>query len=194
MYVQLTCAIVDADANNRQELAGFLARFGIPVVAQLPSVDGLAGLLSRSEGPTLVIVNLDPATQQTLRAISHLPRQHTHVSFFLMSQLLDANLLMEAMHLGIKEFIPLPMSEEKFTAALERVAQTQSGGKRAKVIHASGELAASRALAEAAQIISANPTTLQLRYLQTLAEIATEKNSTIVFPIPIDFLSGILKR
>jgi len=66
--------------------------------------------------------------------------------------------------------------------------------KRAKVIHASGELAASRALAEAAQIISANPTTLQLRYLQTLAEIATEKNSTIVFPIPIDFLSGILKR
>ena len=66
--------------------------------------------------------------------------------------------------------------------------------KRAKVIHADGELAASRALAEAAQIISANPTTLQLRYLQTLVEIATEKNSTIVFPIPIDFLSGILKR
>jgi regulator of protease activity HflC (stomatin/prohibitin superfamily) len=66
--------------------------------------------------------------------------------------------------------------------------------KRAKVIHASGELAASRALAEAAQIISANPTTLQLRYLQTLAEIATEKNSTIVFPIPIDVLAGILKR
>jgi pilus assembly protein CpaE len=135
MYVQLTCAIIDADANNRQELAGFLARFGIPVVAQLPAVDGLAGLLARSEGPTLVIVNLDPGTQQTLRAISHLPRQHPHVSFFLMSQLLDANLLMEAMHLGVKEFIPLPMSEDKFTAALERVAQTQSGGKRAKVIH-----------------------------------------------------------
>jgi regulator of protease activity HflC (stomatin/prohibitin superfamily) len=66
--------------------------------------------------------------------------------------------------------------------------------KRAKVIHADGELAASRALAEAAVIISANPTTLQLRYLQTLTEIATEKNSTIVFPIPIDILSGILKR
>jgi len=66
--------------------------------------------------------------------------------------------------------------------------------KRAKVIHADGELAASKALAAAAEIISANPTTLQLRYLQTLAEIATEKNSTIVFPIPIDFLSGILKR
>ena len=66
--------------------------------------------------------------------------------------------------------------------------------KRAKVIHADGELAASRALAEAAQIISANPTTLQLRYLQTLTEIATEKNSTIVFPIPIDTLSMLMKR
>jgi len=66
--------------------------------------------------------------------------------------------------------------------------------KRAKVIHADGELAASRALAEAAQIISTNPTTLQLRYLQTLTEIATEKNSTIIFPIPIDTLSGLLKR
>jgi regulator of protease activity HflC (stomatin/prohibitin superfamily) len=66
--------------------------------------------------------------------------------------------------------------------------------KRAKVIHADGELAASRALAEAAQIISANPTTLQLRYLQTLTEIATEKNSTIVFPIPIDTLTSLMKR
>ena len=66
--------------------------------------------------------------------------------------------------------------------------------KRAKVIHADGELAASRALAEAALVISANPVTLQLRYLQTLTEIATEKNSTIVFPIPIDTLTTLLKR
>src|SRR3954452_16720122 len=135
MYVQLTCAIVDADANNRQELAGFLARFGIPVVAQLPSVDGLAPLLAKSEGPTLAIVNLDPGAQQTPRAISHLPRQHPHVSFFLMSQLLDANLIMEAMHLGVKEFIPLPISEDKFSAAVERVANSHGMGKRAKVIH-----------------------------------------------------------
>src|SRR5256712_1730696 len=66
--------------------------------------------------------------------------------------------------------------------------------KRAKVIHAAGELAASRALAEAAQIISANPTTLPLRYLETLAEIATARNSTIVFPIPIDTLTALMKR
>jgi regulator of protease activity HflC (stomatin/prohibitin superfamily) len=66
--------------------------------------------------------------------------------------------------------------------------------KRAKIIHADGELQASHALADAAKVISANPTTLQLRYLQTLTEIATEKNSTIVFPIPIDTLAGLVKR
>jgi pilus assembly protein CpaE len=135
MYVQLNCVIVDADPNNRHEMAAFLARFGIPVVAQLPSVDGLPGLLGRPEGPQLVVVNLDPNAHATLRAVGHLPRQFPTVSFFLMSQVLDANLLMEAMHLGVKEFIPLPMSEEKFTAAIERVSQTHGGGKRGKIIH-----------------------------------------------------------
>ncbi len=60
--------------------------------------------------------------------------------------------------------------------------------KRAKIIHAAGENEASRQLAEAAEVIGLNPVTLQLRYLQTLTEIAAEKNSTIVFPLPIDLL------
>jgi len=62
--------------------------------------------------------------------------------------------------------------------------------KRAKVIHAEGELAASAALGEAANIVAQNPVTLQLRYLQTLGEIATERNSTIIFPLPIDMLQA----
>ncbi len=62
--------------------------------------------------------------------------------------------------------------------------------KRAKIIHAEGELQASTQLARAAEVMSANPTTLQLRYLQTLAEIATEKNSTIIFPLPIDMFEA----
>ena len=60
--------------------------------------------------------------------------------------------------------------------------------KRAKIIHAEGELQASEALGQAAHIIEKNPVTIQLRYLQTLTEIATEKNSTIIFPVPIDFI------
>ncbi len=65
--------------------------------------------------------------------------------------------------------------------------------RRAKVIHAEGELQASVKLSEAAEIISKNPTTLQLRYLQTLTEIASEKNSTIIFPLPIDLISAFQK-
>jgi regulator of protease activity HflC (stomatin/prohibitin superfamily) len=65
--------------------------------------------------------------------------------------------------------------------------------RRAKVIHAEGELQASVKLSEAANIISQNPTTLQLRYLQTLTEIASEKNSTIIFPLPIDLISAFQK-
>jgi len=66
--------------------------------------------------------------------------------------------------------------------------------KRAKVIHAQGEFEASVKLAEAAVIIAREPVTLQLRYLQTLTEIAAEKNSTIVFPLPIDTIRGFLDR
>jgi regulator of protease activity HflC (stomatin/prohibitin superfamily) len=66
--------------------------------------------------------------------------------------------------------------------------------KRAKVIHASGELEASKQLSEAAAIIGREPATLQLRYLQTLTEIATEKNSTIIFPLPMDLISAFLKK
>jgi regulator of protease activity HflC (stomatin/prohibitin superfamily) len=61
--------------------------------------------------------------------------------------------------------------------------------KRAKIIHAQGELQASAQLAEAARVIGSQPSTLQLRYLQTLTEIAVEKNSTIVFPLPIDLIA-----
>ena len=66
--------------------------------------------------------------------------------------------------------------------------------KRAKIIHAEGEFQASTQLARAAEVMSANPTTLQLRYLQTLTEIATEQNSTIIFPVPIDIMEALKKK
>jgi regulator of protease activity HflC (stomatin/prohibitin superfamily) len=66
--------------------------------------------------------------------------------------------------------------------------------KRAKIIHAEGEFQAAAKLSEAAEIIGRQPATLQLRYLQTLTEIANEKNSTIVFPLPIELLRHFLAR
>jgi regulator of protease activity HflC (stomatin/prohibitin superfamily) len=64
--------------------------------------------------------------------------------------------------------------------------------KRAKVIHAEGELLASSQLAQAARVIGSQPAALQLRYLQTLTEIAVEKNSTIIFPLPMDLIAPLL--
>ena len=66
--------------------------------------------------------------------------------------------------------------------------------KRAKIIHAEGEFQAAEKLTQAANVISVNPTALQLRFLQTLAEIAVEKNSTTIFPVPIDIISPFLKK
>jgi regulator of protease activity HflC (stomatin/prohibitin superfamily) len=66
--------------------------------------------------------------------------------------------------------------------------------RRAKIIHAEGEFQASAKLAEAAHMLSAEPTAIQLRYLQTLTEIASEKNSTVIFPVPIDLIAPFLNR
>ncbi|MBI2119554.1 MAG: slipin family protein [Elusimicrobia bacterium] len=66
--------------------------------------------------------------------------------------------------------------------------------RRAKIIHADGEYQASQKLADAAKIIGTEPATLQLRFLQTLTEIASEKNSTIIFPVPVDLLSSFVKK
>ena len=66
--------------------------------------------------------------------------------------------------------------------------------RRAKIIHAEGELQASEKLAQAAKVIGREPSAIQLRFLSTLTEIATEKNSTILFPIPIEFLRAFTTR
>ncbi len=66
--------------------------------------------------------------------------------------------------------------------------------RRAKIIHADGEFQAAERLAEAGAIMAREPVTLQLRYLQTLTEIATERNSTLIFPLPIDLISMFMKK
>ncbi len=136
MYIQLNCVIIDGDTTNRQELAMFLAQFGVSPTALLPNVESLPALLSRADAPQLVIVNLDPNAHDNLKKLGTIPRQFPNISFFVMSQTLDAALLMEAMHVGVREFIPLPISEQKLAESLERVASTHGMGKRSKkLIH-----------------------------------------------------------
>ncbi|MCG8350406.1 MAG: slipin family protein [Chloroflexales bacterium] len=85
--------------------------------------------------------------------------------------------------------VELPQSMQR---AMAKQAEAERE-KRAKVIHAEGELQASRTLSEAAQVISSEPVTLQLRYLQTLTEVAVEKNSTIIFPLPVDTIKPFIE-
>jgi len=83
--------------------------------------------------------------------------------------------------------------DESMIRAIARQAEAERE-RRAKVIHAEGELQASGKLLEAAQMLSQQKQALQLRYLQTLTEIAAEKNSTIVFPLPMDLIEPFLQR
>ena len=65
--------------------------------------------------------------------------------------------------------------------------------KRSKIIHAEGEFSAAQRLVDAANLLATEPVSVQLRYLQTLTEIGVEKNTTVVFPVPVDFMSGLQK-
>jgi regulator of protease activity HflC (stomatin/prohibitin superfamily) len=86
--------------------------------------------------------------------------------------------------------VDLPQEMQR---AMARQAEAERE-KRAKIIHAEGELEASAKLGEAAVVIARNPVTLQLRYLQTLTEISAEKNSTILFPVPIEMFRTFMGK
>jgi len=82
---------------------------------------------------------------------------------------------------------------EEMKRAMAKQAEAERE-KRAKIIHAEGEYSAAQRVLDAADLLSQNTTSLQLRYLQTLTEVATEKNSTIVFPLPIDLVEMFMKK
>lgn len=94
--------------------------------------------------------------------------------------------------IGMVEIKQIDLNENMIRAIAQQAEAER--GRRAKVIHAEGELQASEKLAQAAKVLAEQPQSMQLRYLQTLSSISEEKNSTIIFPIPIDFLTSFLKK
>src|ERR1700690_96703 len=81
---------------------------------------------------------------------------------------------------------------ETMTRAMAKQAEAERE-KRSKIIHAEGEFAAAQRLIDAAHLLASEPVSIQLRYLQTLTEIGVEKNTTIIFPVPVDLLAGLEK-
>jgi len=106
-----------------------------------------------------------------------------------LQQIIDDQTEPWGIKVGIVEVkdVELPQSMQR---AMARQAEAERE-KRAKIIHAAGEFEASKMLTDAASIIATEPASIQLRYLQTLTEIAAERNSTIIFPVPIELLSLI---
>ncbi|XP_016134485.1 erythrocyte band 7 integral membrane protein-like [Sinocyclocheilus grahami] len=113
-----------------------------------------------------------------------------------MSEQMEAVLYAASKNWGIK-VERVELKDVKLPTTLQRAMAAEAEATRdarAKVIAAEGEMKASRALKEAANVMSESPSALQLRYMQTLTEIASERNSTIVFPLPIDLISNFMKR
>ncbi|XP_056104975.1 stomatin [Rhinichthys klamathensis goyatoka] len=113
-----------------------------------------------------------------------------------MSEQMEAVLYAASKNWGIK-VERVELKDVKLPTSLQRAMAAEAEATRdarAKVIAADGEMKASRALKEAADVMSESPAALQLRYMQTLTEIATERNSTIVFPLPLDLISNFMRR
>jgi regulator of protease activity HflC (stomatin/prohibitin superfamily) len=97
---------------------------------------------------------------------------------------------------GIKVSL-VETKDVQMPATMQRAMAAQAEAereRRAKVVHADGEFQAAQKLADAAHVISTEPAALQLRYLQTLITIATEKTNTIVFPLPVDLIAGLINK
>jgi regulator of protease activity HflC (stomatin/prohibitin superfamily) len=106
-------------------------------------------------------------------------------------EILDAHTApwgVKVMNVEVKQ-VDLP---ESMLRAMAKQAEAERE-KRSKIIHAEGEFSAAQRLSEAAKIMNTEPLSIQLRYLQTLTDIGTEKNTTIVFPLPIDLISGLTR-
>ncbi|XP_055037459.2 stomatin [Misgurnus anguillicaudatus] len=113
-----------------------------------------------------------------------------------MSEQMEAVLYAASKNWGIK-VERVELKDVKLPPSLQRAMAAEAEATRearAKVIAAEGEMNASRALKEAANVMSESPSALQLRYMQTLTEIASEKNSTVVFPVPVDLISHFMRR
>ena len=121
----------------------------------------------------------------------HLPARHCEKLNTRIQSILDQHTApwgVKVVNVEVKQ-VDLP---ESMLRAIAKQAEAERE-KRSKIIHAEGEFAASQRLADAAHVMSLEPVSIQLRYLQTLTEIGVEKNTTIVFPLPLNIFEGLSK-
>src|SRR4051794_13543571 len=97
----------------------FLQGRGVSQLSGVQRLEQLEPMLTGQTPPRLVIVHIDPDPQESLARLAPLIKRFPQTSFFVMSALLEATLVLDAMHAGVKEFVTLPVNQQKFLAALE---------------------------------------------------------------------------
>ncbi len=127
MIVQLPTVIVDAAPANLEEMAHFLGRLGVDIIAQHGSLDQVNLAASGAAAPRLLVVNLDPEPQASLERLAAVMQQAPDLAVWVMSESTDPQLLMEAMHLGVREFIALPAQAERLQRAIEKLSRSRRG-------------------------------------------------------------------
>jgi len=128
--------VIDADPGNRQEMASFLANYGVQVIAQLQNVEQLPA--DSWHVPTACRwwwSTLDPAPHDNLKKVAALVRQHPSVSFFVLVAGGRSDPVDGSDPLGVREFVQLPIDASKFSAGIERCAHVHGMGKKARIIH-----------------------------------------------------------
>lgn len=134
MLVPVTALIVDPDASIREDVARVLSGQGVALAGQIDDIEQLPAMLARTSPPRVVIVNLDADPRNLLRRIDSLISRHPAVRFFAMARGPSAELVMDAMDVGVSAFFPLPLDPARLAAAIERISDGVDVGRRAKVI------------------------------------------------------------
>jgi pilus assembly protein CpaE len=129
MIIQLTTLVVDADPANREELSDFLVRLGVDVVGRLGGLDELPSALSGTRAQ-LLVANLDPDPLGGLQKLAPIMQQWPQLAVWTMSESTDPQLLMEAMHLGVREFIALPVQAHRLQRAIEKISHARRGSSK----------------------------------------------------------------
>ncbi|HSV14152.1 MAG TPA: AAA family ATPase [Tepidisphaeraceae bacterium] len=135
MFAQLTAAVVDPAPTNREEMVAFLKAHHVEVSASVGALESLEPMLNTAAAPKLVVVTLDPSPRDMLQKVGALIRRHPGTHFFVVSQVVDPKLLMDAIRQGVREFIPLPVDEDQFRAAVERISADTADAARSRLIH-----------------------------------------------------------
>src|SRR2546423_690188 len=120
MYGQISSIVIDPDPAQLREMTMFLNSRGINVTAQLQDLDLLTPFISQGEAPQLVVLNVGEKAQEAMSKLGTMIARAPATAFFMVSNVVTPDIIMNAMRAGLKEFFATPLNEEKLAAGIDR--------------------------------------------------------------------------